>query len=207
MNKFALAVFCKAPVVGRVKTRLATVHGYRASCTAHKQLSRKTFALAANVQISQPYLYTALSHQHGFFRHAKRLGFRLKRQQAGDLGQRMLQAFKHVLAEHEALILIGSDCPALTAEHLQQVTTELIQHDVVLIPATDGGYVLIAAKRVHAGLFKQIAWGSSSVLQKTEQRLQQLSFSYSLLPALPDVDSPADWRLARRAQLISPLGS
>ena len=124
------------------------------------------------------------------------LGVALKRQPNGDLGARMLAAF------HGApTLIIGTDCPALTAAHLRDAARALETHDVVLIPAEDGGYVLIGARRAHAGLFTDMAWGVSTVLAETRQRIAALGLSATELSPLWDVDTEDD--LARMERGLS----
>jgi glycosyltransferase A (GT-A) superfamily protein (DUF2064 family) len=91
-------------------------------------------------------------------------------------------------------LVVGTDCPALTAEHLQQVADALKSHEAVLIPAEDGGYVLLGLKRRLPAVFEGIDWGTSEVLSQTRKRLRERKSLWVELPALWDVDEPADWR-------------
>jgi glycosyltransferase A (GT-A) superfamily protein (DUF2064 family) len=97
-------------------------------------------------------------------------------------------------------LIIGSDCPALTADHLHQAAAALAAHAAVLIPAEDGGYVLIGLRRARAEVFADIAWSTPQVLPATRDRLRSAGLAWMELPALWDVDRPADLtRLARLA--------
>ncbi len=115
----------------------------------------------------------------------------------GDLGARMLHAVVTALAVAPRVIIIGSDCPALTASDLRRAAAALANgDDAVLIPAEDGGYVLIGLRRsdhgVASGLFEGIAWGGPAVLQQTLSRIERLGWRHRELPALWDVDRPED---------------
>jgi glycosyltransferase A (GT-A) superfamily protein (DUF2064 family) len=102
---------------------------------------------------------------------------------------------------HRALLIVGTDCPVLTPAHLQQAADALQSHDAVLIPAEDGGYVLIGLRRPLPEVFKGVAWSTPRVLAQTEAQLRAAGASWRLLPALWDVDEPADWQ---RWQALKP---
>lgn len=113
-------------------------------------------------------------------------------QAEGDLGFRMLIASQEGLSKHQKIVLIGSDCPSLTAEYIQTAVQQLDQHDTVMIPATDGGYVLLGLKQVDESLFSNIIWSTASVAEVTKQRVAALGWTLSLLPPLHDIDEPED---------------
>jgi hypothetical protein len=89
-------------------------------------------------------------------------------------------------------LVIGTDCPALTAEILRTAAEALDDAEVVLIPAEDGGYVLIGARAAHPELFTGIAWGTPTVLTRTRARIAALGLKSIELPALWDLDTEAD---------------
>jgi rSAM/selenodomain-associated transferase 1 len=125
-------------------------------------------------------------------------------QAAGDLGQKMLHGFASALdAGADQAVLIGSDCPAMTAEYIRQACAALRASDLVLGPAEDGGYVLIGCKQVHAELFANIPWGSDKVLARTLEQAEQLELSVTLLATLWDVDRPEDWARFQRMTIDS----
>ena len=91
------------------------------------------------------------------------------------------------------LIIIGTDCPALTTAHLQAAADALVGHDAVVIPAEDGGYVLIGLRRPLPVVFERIEWSTPRVMGQTRERLGQAKVSWKELPALWDVDDAQDW--------------
>ena len=108
------------------------------------------------------------------------------------------------LAEHAHVLLIGADCPALTARHLCQARQALLGGaDAVLAPAEDGGYVLMGLSRFDARLFEDIAWGSDGVLQETRARLRALGWRWRELETLWDVDRPEDYERLVESGLLS----
>jgi rSAM/selenodomain-associated transferase 1 len=125
-------------------------------------------------------------------------------QALGTLGDRLLTAFRQNLDRgRPGAIAIGSDCPALGAEHLAAALAALQRADVVIGPATDGGYYLIGLSHPEPALFDAIAWGTDQVLAQTLAAAQAQGLTVELLVPLTDVDRPADlpqWeRLARGA--------
>ncbi len=129
---------------------------------------------------------------------ARRFSISLKRQPQGDLGARMLAAFGAM-----PTLVIGSDCPALTPQHLRAAADGLRAADVVLIPAEDGGYVLIGARVAHPALFTGIAWGTGTVLTETRKRISALDLKATELDPLWDVDCEDD--LARMERELPAL--
>jgi rSAM/selenodomain-associated transferase 1 len=115
----------------------------------------------------------------------------LHRQPQGDLGARMLAAVAAAPAAGGTLLL-GTDCPLLSPELLHQAAAGLATHDAVVIPAEDGGYVLLGLRRPAPQLFAGVDWSTAQVMEQTRQRLRQLGWRWLELPALWDVDRPAD---------------
>jgi glycosyltransferase A (GT-A) superfamily protein (DUF2064 family) len=110
----------------------------------------------------------------------------------------MQQAAESCLATADRVLLIGTDCPAMTAAHLQAAHAALSLHDAVLIPADDGGYVLLGLNRIDTRVFSGMPWGSDRVMAITRERLSELQWRWLELPSLWDVDRPEDFvRLSR----------
>lgn len=210
-----LLVFAKAPVAGRVKTRLIPVLGADGACALHARLVRHTLATAVQADVCPVELWCAPSAGHPFFEACQReFGVTLHVQSGKCLGERMSQALEHVLQRCPYAVLIGTDCPALTMDDLRQALTALEKGvDAVLGPAEDGGYVLIGLRRHQRPVFDQIPWGTSAVLDETRERLSMLRWNWEELPVRWDVDRPED--VARflaheekqgRAEMLPPAG-
>ena len=197
----AIAVLAKAPIPGLAKTRLIPSIGAHAAAVLQERLTERAVETACAADIGPVTLWCAPSIDQSSFQDlAWRFPIVLKQQPDGDLGDRMLGA---IAANNGQTIVIGTDCPALTPAHLRAAAAALDDADAVLIPAEDGGYVLIGARAVHLDLFSDIDWGTSSVLAQTRTRIAALGLKAVELPALWDVDTDAD--LARCEDLFPEL--
>jgi rSAM/selenodomain-associated transferase 1 len=200
-NSVAVAILAKAPIPGTAKTRLISSIGAHAAAVLQERLTERTIATALAAAVGPVTLWCSPDPSHPSFRDlVVRHAVTLKRQPAGDLGARMLAA---MAAGGRPTLVIGSDCPAFTSENLRAAANALHDADVVLIPAEDGGYVLIGARVAHPQLFAGIAWGTPSVLAETRVRIAALGLTCSELPTLWDVDTEAD--LARFERLFPEL--
>lgn len=191
-----LLVFARAPRPGAVKTRLIPVLGEEGAAALHARLVERTLATACASGIGQVELWCAPDTVDPFLRCCGgRYGISLISQCEGDLGKRMLHAFEQTLASVPRAILIGADCPALTARHLRDADRLLAAGvDAVVAPAEDGGYALIGLTRCDARLFEGMTWGTSLVMQDTRDRLSALGWQRQELEPLWDVDRPEDYQ-------------
>jgi rSAM/selenodomain-associated transferase 1 len=198
-----ILVFARAPRPGACKTRLIPALGAVGAVRLHQRLTQRTLrtAAAAGADVE---LWGAPDAAHGFFRACRRAsGVRVQRQPAGDLGRRMGLALARALRTGAvAAILVGTDCPALSATDLRRARDALRTRDAVLQPSGDGGYVLIGMRRAERRALAGIQWSSGRELAQTRRRFARLGLSWSELPARADLDTPADYRRARRQRLI-----
>jgi hypothetical protein len=126
-----------------------------------------------------------------------RVGLELRGKRGDDLGARMLHAVSLTLkvGDVDAVVLLGTDCPQLSRDHLEHVLLGLRTQDAVLVPAADGGYVLLGLRRVHRCLFQDIPWSTDRVAPLTRERLWGLGWVWSELEALAHIDRPEDLKL------------
>ena len=196
----AVAVLAKAPVPGLAKTRLAPALGLAGAARAQRRFTLDTLHCARAAALGPINLWCAPDAQHRFFRAVRGQVDTCLAQRVGDLGARMGQAFQIHFDKHPylPLLLVGTDCPTLAPGHLQQAARALQDHDVVLIPAEDGGYVLIGMRRWVPQALQKITWSTNQVLLQTRQQLRVSGASWTELDALWDVDEPADWERLQR---------
>ena len=185
-----IAVFAKAPIAGAVKTRLVPALGAAGAARLHEALVLHALATAARAKPSSLELWCAPDASHPFFAGcAARFGCRLRVQHGAELGARMAHAFAH----SAPLVLIGTDCPALTASHLARAWRALAANDAAIAPAEDGGYVLIALARAARSLFDDMAWSDAGVMARTRERIAAAGMRCAELETLWDVDRPGDY--------------
>jgi rSAM/selenodomain-associated transferase 1 len=188
-------VFARAPQPGAVKTRLVPLLGAEGAAGLHARLVKRTLETARAASLNRVELHCTPDTEDPFFGFcAGHYGVALKAQADGDLGARMLDAIASAAAAHARVLLIGTDCPVLTARHLEQADRALREGvHAVFTPCEDGGYALIGLTRVDASLFDGIAWGSAKVMAETRMRLKRLDWSWRELETLWDVDRPEDY--------------
>jgi rSAM/selenodomain-associated transferase 1 len=193
----SVAVMAKAPLTGFAKTRLIPLLGAAAAARVQRRFTVDSLYTAQCFAPEATTLWCAPHAQQRFFRALhKAAGATCHTQSAGDLGSKM----QAIVAQHFAkphatpLIIIGTDCPLLSPGHLQQAAAALAEHDVVLIPAEDGGYVLIGLRRSVPEVFERITWSTPQVLEQTRQQLRLAGASWHELAPLWDIDEPADWQ-------------
>lgn len=188
-----VAVFAKVPEAGVAKTRLIPALGAQGAARLQRQLTWRAMQTAQQAELGTVTLWCTPDPQHRFFRALiKKTGVSCHAQTDGDLGQRMLHAFRLHCA-HGPLLLIGTDCPALGPDDLRCAAQVLRDgNDAVFLPAEDGGYVLIGLRQPQPTLFEGVAWGTGSVMEETRARLRAAGATWREPKTLWDVDRPAD---------------
>jgi rSAM/selenodomain-associated transferase 1 len=196
----AIGVLAKAPIAGFAKTRLIPALGEAGAATLQARLTERAVATAIAAGTGPVTLWAAPDARHPAFAElGARFGASLACQAEGDLGARMLAA---LAAANGPALVIGTDCPVLTAEHLRAAADVLRNGtDVAVIPAEDGGYTLIGTRAPHPALFADMRWSSAGVMDETRRRLTQLGLTWREPATLWDVDVPEDLARLRAAGL------
>ena len=195
LKPYRIIQFAKAPVVGSVKTRLAPLIGVQRACDLHCHLLEYSLKTLINSGLGNVELHTD-DIDHPFIQSLS-LQYRVhtRQQQGLDLGHRMHFAISNALTEPgcQAVVLVGSDCPVLSAAYIAQAIDQLTNGmDVVFGPALDGGYVLVAMRKTNAAIFEGIAWGSDQVLQQSLKVVKAQGLHVHCLAPLQDIDRPQD---------------
>ena len=191
-----IVILARAPLPGRAKTRLIPALDAQGAARAQRRFTRNSLRLAVAAGTGPVTLWCAPNAEHRFFRALHRFsGVAVQSQCDGDLGMRMQHACAHHFASRldQPLLLIGSDCAVLAPGHLQEAARVLKQHEVVIVPAEDGGYVLIGMRRLIPEVFERIEWSTPQVMNQTRERMTQAGVDWVEMPTLWDVDEPADW--------------
>lgn len=192
MNE-ALILFVKKPIEGRVKTRLAATIGNEKAVNVYCDLLRKTEQIIEPLK-QQVFIFSD-EYFEGYF-----LSKDWRLQTGNDLGEKMYNAFEEVFAlGFEKVSIIGSDCYELTTQLIEDSFRQ--KTSTVLGPSEDGGYYLLGLTQNNKQVFSSIDWSTNKVCRQTQNQLDKLSFSYTLLPTLTDIDDEDD--LKRFPELLT----
>jgi len=204
-NTQALAIFCKTPERGFVKTRLAASVGEQKALEIYLGLLKITDGETRSFSSSRNLFVTSALEdsiekmrstlqQYDLFTDPK-TSFTI--QQGEDLGQRMSAAFENLLKNHRSVVLIGCDLPELTSALISNAFNALQSNDVVIGPSCDGGYYLIGLNKETPDLFKEISWSTEKVLNQTLEKAGRLSLKVQLLDQLRDIDTLEDLHFSK----------
>lgn len=192
MNKKLLLIFVKNPEKGKVKTRLAKTVGDEKAYDTYLKLLNFTIEVSSKVEAKRQIWYSSFVDEEDGL---GGIGFKKKLQYGENLGQRMLNAFQYGFEEQfEKIVIIGSDCPDISAEIIEYAYKLLNQNDVVIGPSKDGGYYLLGMNKLIPGIFEDIPWSTEQVYPETLKVLNNQEKEYGLLPTLNDIDTEEDLR-------------
>ena len=190
MIKPRLLIFAKSPTPGFVKTRLMKAMSPEIAATIYVHLLSHTLTQSKLPGV-EAIVWRSGDVMHPYWQAWPEYDY--CEQPEGDLGDRMAYAIEHSAGPGGPVVLIGSDCLALTAEYIQQAFTALAAgSDIVLGPATDGGYVLIGLNKPHQQLFRGISWSTDQVFAQTVSIIESSGLTYNCLAELSDIDTIAD---------------
>ena len=201
----ALVLFAKAPVPGRVKTRLTPLLTPEQAAEFHWACVWDTWEKVQQVAATSRYFYSDNAWVEG---EEPALPEQRALQRGADLGDRMYNCFEDLRSRgHSRALIVGSDCPTLPLDYIQQGLAALEHSDAVIGPSEDGGYYAIGCREAHPDMFAGVPWSSGNTLRQTEDRLQILGLKVHHLPPWYDVDTANDLkRLAGEASLPPHVG-
>ena len=194
----ALIIFARYPVLGKVKTRLASSFDNEFALDFYKECSKHLF-----IEIEQnqnefftPFLFCSEQDELNKMIDWAGRGFEYYYQEGSDLGERMNNAFKKVFTfGAKKAIIIGTDVPDISKKLIATSFTYLDEKDFVIGPSTDGGYYLLGMKNLNCDLFSGIEWSTESVLDRTINRITENDFSFTKLEQLYDIDDERSIKL------------
>lgn len=192
----ALIIFVRHPELGKVKTRLAASIGDEATLIIYKKLLQHTFDISYAVDADKHVFYSESIIEKDLWSEER---FFKELQNNVDLGNRMKSAFERLFQkDYKKVCIIGSDCYELSTQIIEDAFQRLDETDLVIGPAKDGGYYLLAMKNDMKDIFQNIEWSTDKVLQQTIETINKKGYSYSLLSQLNDVDTiedvPKQWK-------------
>lgn len=194
-------MLARFPRLGEVKTRLTPPLSPAEALELHERLTRQVVRsaralVAAGEGRAELRTDAAFQRAANEWLRERDIGYRY--QGAGDLGVRIALAFHDAFRRGaQRVLVVGSDCPRLSAPIMRDALRRLSAADVVLGPAEDGGYYLIglrreAMKAALPALFSGVPWGTGDVLARTLELAEDAGLGTALLERLPDVDRPED---------------
>jgi len=190
MEKNLLMIFIKNPVAGEVKTRLGASIGSTNALQVYKKLLSHTREIAVQVKCDREIWYSSMIDRRDSWNSDL---FEKKLQQGRNLGVRMSGAFQQAFeAGYEKAVIIGSDCPELEPQHIEDAFDALRSEDAVIGPSEDGGYYLLGMKKYTPEIFSDIEWSTSSVFEETKRHFEQLGLTCKTLEVLNDIDTIED---------------
>lgn len=190
MNNNKLIILAKNPVLGKAKTRIGKEKGDELALAIYHRLLQHTRDTALETKAEKIVYFSDFIDSSEFW---PIVSFRKKLQVPGNLGTKMRVVFDNELEENGKVIIIGSDCAEISTSDLNYAFELLIENDVVLGPAEDGGYYLIGMNKLHAELFLEMPWSQSNLLEKTLESTRILKLKVNLLPKKSDIDYYEDW--------------
>lgn len=198
-NRRALILFVKNPLPGAVKTRLVPPFTPEDAAELYACMLQDTLAMAQQLVGITPFIF--YQDDPGAADYFATIAPRVPvaPQQGETLGERMRRAFTAIFGRgFGEVAIIGSDAPDLPAEYIYEAFTQLeYEHtDVAIGPAADGGYYLLALKRVWDELFADIPWSSADVLAVTLARAGDAQLGVARLPLWYDLDTPEELQRA-----------
>ena len=200
-----ILIFAKAPVPGRVKTRLIPALGAEGAARLAARMLEGTVAEALAAGVGEVELCADPEPDDSAWDGHRPADVILSPQGDGDLGARLLRAARRATTQGERVLLIGTDCPELDRTRLAEAAAALDDHDAVVHPALDGGYVLLGLGRFDESLFADIAWSTDTVAVATIGRIESLGWSLEVGDTLRDIDEAGDLELLGSTSPARPL--
>ena len=184
MEKRLLIIFTRNPELGKVKTRLAKTVGNEAALKIYTALLEHTATVTQQANCDKAVYYSVKIRPNDLWDNAH---FQKHQQVGNDLGLRMKKAFQDAFANgYTKVMIVGSDLYDLKTSHIEEAFTQLHHNDVVIGPAEDGGYYLLALKSLHKNIFEHKNWGTETVFNATLNDLSDAKIH--LLEKLNDID-------------------
>lgn len=197
-SKNLIITFTRNPELGKCKTRLAKTVGNKAALRVYTYLLQHTEKVIKQVNADKAVYYSEKIMVNDLW---DATVFQKHHQVGQDLGERMLKAFETGFnTGYEKIVIVGSDLFHLQPNHINEAFHGLVDNDVVIGPAADGGYYLLGMKTLHSSIFKNKNWGTDSVFKDTVVNLKQNKIQ--LLETLNDIDLYEDLEYIEPLQYI-----
>lgn len=193
--RVGLALFARAPLPGRTKTRLSPFLSADEASALYEAFLRDVLGRFTSVPWAAVTVWVSEADEQDYFRK----GFsdlEVRVQRAGDLGERMVHALHITGKDRIAAMVVGTDLPTLPEGVVKTAVDRLCGGDpLVFGPAVDGGYFLVGTRGSAPDVFSQVPWSSPETLAHTVRRARNVGVMPSFVSPWYDVDEPGDLRL------------
>jgi len=190
--KSAIIIFVRNPVLGKVKTRLAKQLGDQVAISVYKKLLNHTHFVLSEINADRFVFYADYINDNDLWENTL---YHKYLQSGNDLGERMKNAFQLLFNKnYNKVVIIGSDCPQLSYQIIEDALAQLETSQIVIGPAEDGGYYLLAMNAFYPSAFLNKQWSTETVFKETINDITLASCSYSTTPTLSDVDTVEELR-------------
>jgi rSAM/selenodomain-associated transferase 1 len=198
--RITIQIFAKAPLAGLAKTRLIPLLGEAGAAAMAARMLQHTLVACEQAAAQPSDDYHLNIELWGTPAHSAEAWNAITipesittcNQASGDLGSRMATAAQQGLSGAAGIVLLGTDCPAISAASLHWAAKALLTHDSCMFPTYDGGYALLGLRRYSARVFGDIAWSTASVASETRSRLAECGMSLLEHSKVHDIDEPED---------------
>jgi len=194
MIKNYICIFSKPPIAGKTKNRLAKDIGNELAAELSAAMLFDITGEMIKIESTSVCIFYPPDFAPADYKFLNQFDLTFFPQTGNDLGERMSNAFKLLLTVHNAekVIIVGGDCISHTKELLNEAFANLKENQLVIQPAEDGGYTLIGQSTFLPELFKNIHWGSESVMETSRQIINANCITCLELPETFDIDTSAD---------------
>lgn len=202
MNGGRLCVFTRYPEPGTTKTRLIPALGSVVAASLQRDMTAHVLDVAGQLEDTCGIRVEVRFEGGDETRMRDMFGdaFVYRSQGDGNLGNRMRRCFlDHFAAGGQRVVVVGADVPGVDAGVFSSAFNALRDHDLVIGPASDGGYYLIGLRADVSEIFEKISWGTEHVLRQTLGIAACLGLSVFTLTTLADVDRPSDLQVVEDA--------
>jgi len=189
MNRVALIIMIKNPVLGKAKTRIAATTGDEEALRIYKLLLDYTRKVAEATSVDRYLYYSDYIEDDAWSSEV----FNKRIQARGNLGNRLRDAFSTLSKDYDKMIVIGSDCAGITSNHILTAAAALDNSDMVLGPVHDGGYYLLGMNGYYPEIISDIEWSTNAVTSQTLSKAESINLSTTKIETLHDIDYHEDW--------------
>ncbi|WP_284124469.1 TIGR04282 family arsenosugar biosynthesis glycosyltransferase [Parerythrobacter aestuarii] len=183
MNGARISIFCRWPEPGKAKTRLIPGFGAEGAAAIYTKLLAHTVEVVRATGIPFELRVTGASVEA--FKAGLGEELNVVEQGDGDLTDKLSRVAPPA-------IVIGSDCPGLTPQHLWAAHDTLATEEMVIGPASDGGYYLLGYNHDARYAFEDMPWSTDKVFEETLKRFVARGVRPAVMPELSDIDTAAD---------------